>query len=370
MALAKRLKSLDVFRGMTIAGMILVNNPGSWSSVHTPLLHAKWHGATPTDWVFPFFLFIVGVSIALALGRRKAEGADKSAIVRKILRRSALIFSIGLLLHLFPYFRFSSLRIPGVLQRIALVYLAASLIFLYFKPRTQFWIAVGLLLGYWGLMTLVPVPGGHPPNLDPETNLGAWLDRLLLSGHLWSQSLTWDPEGLLSTMPAVATGISGVLSGIWLRNAERTDFEKVAGLMTVGLILLGVAYVWDTMFPINKALWTSSYVCYSSGLAMLIFGAIYYVVDLKGYQKGIQPFVVYGMNALFVYTMSGLVAKTLFLIKFGEEKVSAWSTLYQSLYVPVFSNPKNASLAFALTHVLFFWLLAYILYRNKIFIKV
>lgn len=368
----QRLLSLDAFRGITIAGMILVNNPGSWSHVYAPLLHAEWHGVTPTDWVFPFFLFIVGVSIAYALGKRKAAGTDRSKLIKKIVKRTLIIFGIGLFLNAFPFFKLSTVRIPGVLQRIALVYGAASLLFVYLNPRQLFWAGVGCLLAYWGLMTLVPVPGGIAPNLEASTNLGAWLDRSLLDGHLWVQSKTWDPEGLLSTLPAIATGISGILGGLWLRS-DKDGYTKVAGMMVIGTILLALSHIWDMSFPINKKIWTSSYVLHTSGVALLFLGTIYWLADLEGYKKWTKPFVVYGTNALFVFVMSGLVAKLLYIIKFtnpdGEQiSISGW--LWSQVFEPAFSDPKLASLSYALINVLFFWLLSWILYRKKIFIKV
>lgn len=367
-----RLLSLDIFRGMTIAAMILVNNPGSWSHVYSPLLHAEWHGATVTDWIFPFFIFIVGVAIAYALGKRKQQGADRKRLVRKILVRTAIIFGIGLFLNAFPFFNLSGLRIPGVLQRIALVYGVTALLFLYQTPRQLLYTGIACLLGYWALMTLVPVPGVGAPSLAPSENLGAWLDRTLLGGHLWSQSKTWDPEGLLSTVPALATSISGILTGLWLRK-PRKDADKVAALMVVGTVLLGVSLIWDLAFPINKQLWTSSYVLYTSGIAMLLLGVIYWLVDMKGYRAWAQPFVVYGTNALFVFVLSGLVAKMLYTIKWtanNGEVISAKTWLTQTVFDPLFASPYNASLAFAIANVLFFWLLSWILYRRKIFIKV
>jgi predicted acyltransferase len=368
----QRLLSLDVFRGITIAAMILVNNPGSWSDVYAPLLHAKWHGVTPTDWIFPFFLFIVGVSIAYALGKRKKAGFDKSELIKKILKRTAIIFGIGLFLNAFPLFKLSTVRIPGVLQRIALVYGVASLLFVYLNPRQLFWAGIASLLGYWALMTLVPVPGGIAPNLEPSTNLGAWLDRLLLDGHLWSQSKTWDPEGLLSTLPAIATGISGILTGLWLRS-DKDGYAKVAGMMVIGTILLAISHIWNMSFPINKQLWTSSYVLYTSGVALLFLGSVYWLADLQGYRKWTKPFVVYGTNALFVFVMSGIVAKLLYTIQWtnaANETISAKTWLWTQVYEPAFSATKMASLAFALSNVLFFWLLSWILYRKEIFIKV
>ena len=229
----KRSLALDVFRGLTIAGMILVNNPGSWRTSYAPLRHAEWHGCTPTDLVFPFFLFIMGVAVPLALGKRLERGDPQGAVIRKILSRTFLIFFIGLFLHAFPQFDFANLRIPGVLQRIALVYGITSIIYLKTTTRQQVWIGAACLLVYWGLMTLVPVPGVGYPNLEPTTNLGAWLDNLLLPGHLYSQTKVWDPEGLLSTMPAVTTGLIGVLTGTWLRTRQ-DDYRLLTGIFAAG----------------------------------------------------------------------------------------------------------------------------------------
>jgi predicted acyltransferase len=368
----QRLLSLDIFRGATIAAMILVNNPGSWSHVYSPLLHAEWHGATVTDWIFPFFIFIVGVAIAYALGKRKQQGTERKALVRKILIRSAIIFGIGLFLNAFPFFNLSTVRIPGVLQRIALVYGVTALLFLYQTPQQLFYFGLACLLGYWALLTLVPVPGGGAPSLAPSENLGAWLDRTLMEGHLWSQSKTWDPEGLLSTLPAFGTSISGILTGLWLRKPLK-DADKVAALMVVGTLLLGVSLIWDLAFPINKKIWTSSYVLYTSGIAMLLLGVIYWLVDMKGYRAWTPPFVVYGTNALFVFVLSGVVAKILYTVKWTDssgEVTSAKAWLAQMVFDPLFVSPYKASLAFAIANVLFFWLLSWILYRRKIFIKV
>ena len=430
---SQRLISLDVFRGITIAGMILVNNPGSWSTVYAPLLHADWHGCTPTDWVFPFFLFIVGVAITFALGKRKQRGDDQKAIRWKILRRTLSIFGLGLFLAAFPRFGFqewypdlnfthylhyillgllmisvfyketlptdshlkeqllplslgltgamiilgfflydfSSLRIPGVLQRIALVYGVVSLLFLRTDWKGLLFTGIGLLLLYWALMTLVPIPGGVAPNLEAETNLGAWLDHTLMSGHLWSQSKVWDPEGLLSTIPAIVTGISGALVGVWLKT-NRTDYEKTTGLLAVGTILVALGLTWDLVFPINKKIWTSSYVLYTSGVAMLFLGVIYWLVDILGYKRWSKPFVIYGMNALFVYILSGVIAKLMYTIRWRNaagdlETLQGW--VYNNFYLAIFSD-YNASLAYALSNVLIIWLVAWALYRRNIFIKV
>jgi predicted acyltransferase len=367
-----RLLSLDVFRGMTVALMILVNNPGDWSHVYAPLLHAKWNGCTPTDLVFPFFLFIVGVSIVLALSAKKESGAADAAIYGKILKRGAIIFGLGLLLTLYPKFNFATMRIPGVLQRIALVYMVCSVIYLNASWRTQIWLGVGILLTYWGLMTLVPVPGVGYANLEPATNLGAWLDNLLLNGHLWASSKVWDPEGLLSTMPAVGTGIIGMLTGEWLRTS-RSHHEKLTGMFAVGAVLIFIGFAWDMIFPINKSLWTSSYVLYTGGLALQTLGMVYFLVDVLGWKAWAKPFLYYGMNALFIFVASGIFVKTLSWIKIGVDaagkELSLQKFLYNSLFVP-FLSPIHASLAWALANISLFLLVGWALYKNKIFVKV
>ncbi len=371
---SKRLLSLDVFRGITIAGMILVNSPGSWSYIYPPLDHAEWHGSTPTDWIFPFFLFIMGVAIPLALGRRIAEGADRKQLLLKILRRSLLIFLVAMFLAGFPKFNFATIRIPGVLTRIALVYLCCSLLFVYVKNwRTQVWISVGLLLGYWALMTLVPVPDGNPPNLQPETNLGAWVDRAVFgTAHLWKQSITWDPEGLLSTLPAIVTGMLGIFTGLWLKT-DRSDYEKLTGIFAVGTILLTLGLIWNPLFPINKKLWTSSYVLYVGGLAMLFLGLIYWFVDVLGNKGWIKPFVVFGTNALFAFVLSGFLVRLSSLVRISTDdgkSQSVFNWVYAHAFEPMFASPYNSSLAYAIAYVLLILGLTWILYWRKIFIKV
>lgn len=371
---SKRLLALDVFRGITIAGMILVNDPGSWEYIYPPLDHAEWNGSTPTDWIFPFFLFIMGVAIPLALGRRIAEGADRRQIMLKIFRRSLLIFLVAMFLAGFPKFHFATIRIPGVLTRIAVVYLFCSLIFIYIKNwRDQMWLAIGLLLGYWALMTLVPVPDGNPPNLQPETNLGAWLDRTVFgTQHLWKQSVTWDPEGLLSTLPAIVTGMLGIFTGRWLKT-DRNHYEKLTGIFAMGAILVALGLIWHPLFPINKKLWTSSFVLYTGGLALLFLGVVYWLVDVLHYRWWIKPFVVFGTNALFAFVLSGFLVRLSGLIRVpaGEGKsqgVLSW--VYSHLFEPAFASPYNASLAYAIAYVLLLLGLTWILYWQKIFIKV
>ncbi len=371
---SQRLLSLDVFRGITIAGMILVNTPGTWEFVYPPLRHAEWHGCTPTDWVFPFFLFIMGVAVPLALGKRLERSDDRRQIMSKIFRRTLAIFTVGLFLNAFPKFDFAHLRIPGVLQRIALVYFFSSLIFVYVKGwRAQALLSVGLLLLYWFLMTIVPVPDGNPPNLQPETNLGAWLDRTILgTDHLWKNAVTWDPEGILSTIPAIVTGMIGVFTGLWLKT-KHDHYQKLTGIFAVGVLLTALGLIWDVAFPINKKIWTSSYVLYVGGVGLLFFGIIYWLVDVLQYKGWIKPFVVYGTNALFAYFMSSFVVKLMMIPKWelpdGGTR-NLYGKIYHDIFAPLFASPYNASLAFAITYVLFIMGLTWILYWRKIFIKV
>ena len=250
-----RLLSLDVFRGMTIAGMVLVNNPGTWSAIYAPLKHAEWHGATPTDFIFPFFLFIVGIAIPLALGKRVELGGITKDVYLKILRRSALIFLLGLFLAAFPFFDFSTLRIPGVLQRIAVCYLVVSLVFIHTNWKQQTVIAVALLFIYWALMTLIPVPGCEVTTIDDKAcNLAAYLDRLVFGeNHIWRSAKVFDPEGILSTVPAISTTLSGVLTGVWLKT-KRSDLEKVGGIFFFGVVLIALGWCWHSFFPMNKSL--------------------------------------------------------------------------------------------------------------------
>lgn len=364
-----RMLALDAFRGLTVALMILVNNPGSWTAIYAPLKHAEWHGWTPTDFVFPFFLFIVGVSITLALRRKVEAGANQKQLVISIIRRAALIFALGLLLHGFPYFELSKIRIPGVLQRIALCYLLASLIFLKTRWRGQVIAVIILLLGYWVLMMLVPVPGYGAGDLSLKGSLASYIDRTLLAGHIYKPD--YDPEGLFSTLPAIATTLCGCLTGRFLQST-RAPFEKVAGMFAVGAGLVMIGWFWGLAFPINKPLWTSSYVVFTAGLALQTLALCYWLIDLKNYKRWAFPFVVFGTNALAVFVLSGLVGRLLTLIKLtnASGKTATLKTyLYEALFVP-FLSPLNASLAWALAYVAVWFGLMYLLYRKRIFIKV
>jgi predicted acyltransferase len=364
-----RLVSLDVFRGATIASMILVNNPGSWEAVYPPLRHSAWHGWTFTDMVFPFFLWIVGVAMTLSFAKRVERGDDRLRLFLHAARRAAIIFGLGLVLNGFPHFHLATWRIPGVLQRIAVCYLLAAAIFLLTTWRGQaIWIA-GLLAGYWMLMTLVPVPGFGAGWIEKDANLAKYVDGLVLGSHMWSQTRTWDPEGLLSTLPAIATTLFGILTGSLLRSAF-TAAEKTAWMFFGGNALVFAGLVMNVWFPINKNLWTSSYVVFMAGLASIVFAGCYWLVDVKGHRGWFRPFAIYGMNAIAVYILAGALETMLDVIHTGgSQPLSLHEFLYDRLFAPL-ASPLNASLLWAVCFVLVLYAVAYGMYRRKWFVKV
>jgi len=364
---APRLQSLDAFRGLTIAGMLLVNNPGSWEHIYPPLEHAAWNGWTPTDLVFPFFLFIVGVAIPFSLGRRLEEGAPRSTIFRRVVIRSLLIILLGVFLNAVPRFEWATLRLPGVLQRIGLVYLLAATIYLLVSPRLLALKAAVILLLYWAVMMLVPVPGVGAGSLTPDANLAQYLDSQVFGAHMWREH--WDPEGLLSTLPAVATCLIGIQAGGWLRSTRGAP-DKLVGLFVAGgaAILLGL--LWDGWFPINKNLWTSSYVLFTGGLALQCLAALYAIVDLWGYRRWAWPFLALGANALLVFGLSGLFGRALVYIKVptGGEPVGLGQWLYLKGFAS-WAGTLNGSLAFAVTVVLLFTALMAVPYRRGWYLR-
>jgi predicted acyltransferase len=362
---AQRLASLDVFRGLTIASMMLVNNAGDWTHVYGPLLHADWHGWTFTDTVFPFFLWIVGVAMTLSFARRVERGDNRHQLALHTAKRAAIIFSIGLFLNAFPYFHLDSLRIPGVLQRIAICYLIAGLIFLYTSLRAQVFWTVGCLAAYLILMTLMPVPGAGPGHLDPEHNLSAYLDRLLLSGHLYSETKTYDPEGTLSTLPAIATTLFGIITGHLLR-MRHAAVEKTVWMFAGGNLLIFSGLVMELWLPINKKIWTSSYAVFMAGLAMVVFALCYWCVDVLGWRKWTRPFAIYGMNAIAVYIAAGIVADLLQVVRIGG--VSLHNLIYSRLFAPL-ADPYTSSMLYGLSFSIALFLLAWFLYRRNWFLK-
>ena len=367
-----RLVSLDAFRGITIAGMILVNNPGTWSAIYPPLAHAEWHGWTPTDLIFPFFLFIVGVAITLALGRRAESEGERGKLSWKITKRSLIIFGLGMFLAGFPYFNLATIRIPGVLQRIAVCYFCAALIFLKTNWRQQALIASALLLLYWLLMMLVPVPGYGAGLIDSkEANLAAYLDRLILGAHIWRAGRVYDPEGILSTLPAIATTLCGALAGRWLE-ARRAPYETAAGLFVAGCVAIMAGWLWGLVFPINKPLWTSSYVVFTAGMALQLLALCYWLIDIKGYRRWAMPFVIFGVNALAVFVLSGLLARLLGLWQLARpdgSNVSLQRFIFERFFAS-WAAPVNASLYYAICFTLLWLGLMALLYRRRIYIKV
>lgn len=358
--------SIDVFRGATIAGMILVNDPGSWANTYWPLLHAKWDGWTPTDLVFPFFLFIVGVSIVFSFQSRISRGATRRELLLHTVRRSALIFAIGLGLasiRLIWSFDLSKVRIPGVLQRIAVCYLIASAIYLFNGVRARIAITAGILIAYWAALRFIPVPGFGAGDLTPVGNVGAFIDRLIFNTHLYRPS--WDPEGLLSSVPAVATVLLGIFAGEWLRTS-RSEQKKVVAFLIAGIIGIVAGELLHPYFPINKSLWTSSYVLLSAGFASLSLGVLHWITDVRLWRRWSLPLNVFGSNAILSYTLSGIFGISMVHIKVAG---SALQELAYSAFLAI-ASPKMASLLYAITFVGVMLAIMTIFYRKKIFLKV
>ncbi len=387
---------------MTVAGMLLVNNPGSWGAIYPPLTHAEWHGWTPTDLIFPFFLFIVGVTTYLSLTARRAQGAGNRAIVSQILQRGAIIYLLGLALNGFPYFdplpgsfwgsivsRFGistvtheslldTIRILGVLQRIAIVYVCAALISVWTSARQQAVIAGGLLVGYWLLMTAVPVPGegaaGAALLNEPARTLAAYVDRAVLGRHIYHGTKLWDPEGILSTMPAIVTAMLGIFVGRWIGQPKSLP-DRIAGLFAVGTLGVVAGLVWNWAFPINKQLWTSSYVVLTAGMACVALATCIWLIDHRDYRKWTKPFVPFGINPMIAFVGSGLMARTIYTLwKVESEQPGKYISLQAAIFGNVYSSwiadPKLASFIFALTFVLLWWAILALLQRRQIILKV
>ena len=454
---SERLVSLDVFRGITIGLMVLVNNPGTWSHIYGPLKHAPWHGWTPTDFVFPFFLFIVGVAMTFSFDRRIKRGDSRLRLFEQVVRRTIIIFLLGLILGGFPNFRlimpyilvvaglgflfndepildigreprvrrnkliaigcfavgvlwflfdfrhfqspvisfsFSSifplsneveggkvLRVPGVLQRIAFCYFFASLIVMRTGVRGRIVWTMMLLIGYWLIMKYIDPPGGYtlgaaedatrdaPAGVTYPGALNGWIDQALLGDHLYSRRP--DPEGLLSTIPAIATTLLGILTGNWL-HTNRDRIDKATGLAIAGGALVLVGQCMDIWFPINKKIWTSSYVVFMSGWALLFLAFCFYLIDAKGNKRWSTPFLVFGTNAIFVFFASGILARVFYMIQWesGGESWNVKSWVYANVFQANLDPDKLSSFAYAICYILLWLLLTYPLYRNRIFLKV
>jgi len=364
---SRRLVSLDVFRGATIAAMILVNNPGDWDHVYAPLEHARWNGWTPTDLIFPFFLFITGV--ASALSSSAAARPPRRAFYAKLVRRCAILFALGLFLNGFPSFHWGTIRIMGVLQRIALCSLAASVVQWELGEIGAAVAAAALLFVYWALMALVPVPGLGAGLLEPGRSFAAYVDGLVLSGHMWGATKTWDPEGLISTLPAIATTLFGVLTGRWLVGARSAE-RKAVGMLLAGLAAVAVGQAWSFALPINKNIWTSSYAVFTAGLALVALSAGYYLIEVQGRKGWAKPFEIFGRNAIAAYVISEMAALILPLLSLNF-RGRAWTVddLYRGLFASWLS-PLHASLAFAAVFAAATYACAWGLYKKGIFLKI
>ncbi|MEP6492656.1 MAG: DUF5009 domain-containing protein [bacterium] len=397
----ERLLSLDVFRGLTVAGMLLVNDPGTWSAIYPPLEHATWNGWTPTDLIFPFFLFIAGVTTHLSLAARRERGDDESAIRRQIIRRGLLIFLFGFMVNGFPYFTWGNVtgiadptflqrvvdrlyhwRIMGVLQRIGLAYMIAGLLAQGKTVKRQVVTIAVLLYGYWFAMTLLPVPGsgamGQLVLGDASRTMSAWWDRTLLDwsrfglgNHTWVSSVTWDPEGLFSTIPAIGTAMLGNLAGQWL-GTKRPLGERLNSLFAVGALGMMTGLMWNWSFPINKSLWTSSYVLFAAGMAAVAIATIMWIVDVHQIKGWTKLFVVYGMNPMVAFVGSGVMARciySIFTVNYQGKSIPLETAIYRAAFAS-WLDPVNASLAFAVTFVLFWFGVLSVLYQKRIFLKV
>lgn len=375
-----RLLSLDVFRGATVAGMMMVNNPGSWSSIYPPFKHAAWNGWTFTDLIFPFFLWIVGVAMTFSFSKRVEQGADRHKLMMHSVQRALVIFAIGLFLNGFPFglifdhqFTWATIRIPGVLQRIALCYLVASFIVLYSGVVWQVRWTVIFLVVYWILIKTVPVPGFGAAVLEqPKGSLAWYIDSTILNGHTWTgaPALGFDPEGIFSTLPAIATTLFGVLTGHFIRS-NRTQEEKTAWMFIFGNVLIFMGALIDYWLPINKNLWTSSYSIFMAGMALNIFAFCYWLIDVKGYKGWTKPFQIYGLNAITMFALAGLIGRLTAIIKWTGSDGNAMSLktwYYNLLFVPI-GDPMIASFLHSIAFMLGLYLIAFVMYRYNIIIK-
>ncbi|MEZ7505357.1 acyltransferase family protein [Flavobacterium sp. Arc2] len=419
-----RIISVDILRGMTILLMIIVNNPGNWGAVYTPLLHAKWNGCTPTDLVFPTFIFVLGIAIPLAMPKKTWNQETFIKIITRTLR----IISLGLFLNFFSKIfifsdnqilllfvrlsitilvgyallgnfnpkvklllavsiftillflaysgieSFNDVRLPGVLQRIGIVYLIATVIYLKTELETQIGITIALLIGYWALLTIIPVPGIGTANYNEGTNLSSWLDSFLLEGHMYGATKTWDPEGILSTLPAIATALIGLIIGKLILTNE-SKIKIIKKMAAIAFVLTTTGLLWSFVFPLNKSLWTSSYVLYSAGIALFILAVLHYITEVKGAKKGFFFFLIWGVNPMIVFFLSGILPRALGMITFpnpenADAKISVLSYAYQFWINPNFDNEKSASLTYALLYASLWSLLLWFFYKKKLFFKV
>ena len=361
-----RIEALDIFRGVTMAGMILVNDPGIATNIYAPLEHAVWNGITPTDFIFPSFIFIVGVSIVLSLSGQLQKGVAKKVIIRKVCRRAVTLYLIGVFLSILPTFNLALLRYTGVLQRISIVFFCCSLLYLFTSRTFQIRLAIFILIAYFLLMTLVPVPGYGYAILEPGKNLAAWVDSFLLPGKMYQG--TWDPEGVLSTFTAVVTGIIGMLTGHFLLSKQTAE-RKIIWLFFAGFISFAIANGWHWFFPINKNLWTSSFVLYMAGLDCMILAGLYFLVDILGVKKWATFAKVFGSNAIAAYLVSEFFYDIIYF-KVGGVHGTSLNDIIISAVIPSGLSLEMISFIWALLYVVLCFIPVYILYKKKIFLKI
>jgi predicted acyltransferase len=375
-----RLSSLDVFRGITIAAMILANMAGVADDVYRPLSHSEWHGCTPTDLIFPCFLFIVGVAMTFSLAKYTAENKPTKAVYLRILRRTAILFILGLVLNGFWNqgvwtFDLSSIRLMGVLQRIALTYLFASLIVLKLPRKSQWLVAGGLLIAYWLTMMYIPVPDYGAGVLTREGNFGAFIDRLIIpKAHLYKGdgfNFLGDPEGLFSTIPAIVSVLAGYFTGEWIKDKKQATSQTSMDLVLFGLCCLVIAIIWDVAFPINKKIWTSSYVLFTTGWALMLLAACYELIEVRLIKRWSKPFEIMGLNAIALFVASVILIKITAKTQLGtgETAVSIYNWIYQNIFASWAGN-FNGSFLFALVTLLFWYGVAVLMYQKRWFIKV
>ena len=368
---AGRLVSLDAFRGATMALMILVNNPGDGRHTYWPLEHSEWNGWTPTDVVFPSFLWIVGVALTLSLGRRLERGESRSLLFRQAARRAAILFILGVLIYVYPGFDLSTQRILGVLQRIAICYLVTASIYLTTRIRGQIAWAATLMALYWILMMYVPVPGYGAGHLDVQGNFAHYIDRIVLGSHNYHSTRTWDPEGIVSTLPAIATCLLGVFAGYIVGRRDSIRGRSLR-LFAVGAVLLAAGLVLNNWMPINKKIWSDAFTLFMGGLDFILFAGFLWLVDGLGWRSQVKPLTIMGMNAILIYLASEFVDEALGWVHWtgaGGTRIVLRRWLYDHLFAGL-ATPYNASLLYAVAYVLIMFLLAWFLYRRRWFVRV
>lgn len=369
--MSHRLLSLDVFRGITIFFMLIVNNPGSWGHIYPAFKHAKWHGFGGADWIFPFFLFIIGFAIPISFEKYLLKGNSKLSLIRKIIIRSLFLFMFGIFLNGFPDFNWDTIRIPGVLQRISLVYFFSAILSLFIERKLTITLFISFLLLHWYLLTQIPVPPFGKPSLEIGKNLAGWIDYSIFPNHLWVHSKTWDPEGILGTISSIATCLFGVYYGkIFLIHKKFTVEQFYFGFF-LGILLVSLSFLWDIVFPINKSLWTGSFVLLNSGLAIICLHLLYQQMDVEKKWNSLRIFEIFGVNALGAFFLSSLGSKVLnipFLVNAQAKEISLKTYLFNQFFITYFS-PYNASLCWAILYTFFWFGIFSILYKRKIIFK-